>query len=86
MAHEQYTNNSGSLSYVCCTKSSHLDSLKQCYAFNRSAGHGQVFSSISNDIRFPLSVLNENHHACTIKSRVYPIVIVCREIKSELVQ
>jgi hypothetical protein len=84
MAHEQYTNNSGSLSYICCTKSSHLDTFKQFYAFNRPAGHGQVFSSIPNDIRFPLSVLNENHHNCTIKSRVYPIVIVCREINSVL--
>jgi hypothetical protein len=86
MAHELYTNNSGSLSYVCCTKLSHLDTFKQCYAFNRSAGHGQIFSSIPNDIRFPLSLLNVNHHNCTIKSRVYPIVIVCREINSELLK
>jgi hypothetical protein len=84
MVHEQYTNNNGSLSYVCCIKSSHLDTFKQCYAFNRSAGYGQIFSSIPNNIRFPLSILNENHHTCTIKNRVYPIVIVCREINSEL--
>jgi len=31
-------------------------------------------------------VLNESHHTCTIKSRVYPIVILCREINSELLK
>jgi hypothetical protein len=86
LVHESYTNNNGSLSYVCCTKLSHLDTFKQCYAFNRSAGHGQIFSSIPNDIHFPLSILNENHHNCTIKSRVYPIVIVCREINSQILR
>jgi hypothetical protein len=84
MAHELYTNNSGSLSYVCCTKSSHLDTFKQCYAFNRPAGYGQIFSSVQNDIRFPVSVLNESHHSCTIKNRVYPVVIVCQELTSKL--
>lgn len=86
MAHELYANNSGSLSYTCCAKLSHLDTFKQFYAFNRSAGHGQVFSSIPNDIRFPLTILNEAHHTCTIKSRVYPLVIVCREISCELLK
>ncbi|CAF0824724.1 unnamed protein product [Rotaria sp. Silwood1] len=84
MAHEVYTNNSGSLSYVSCKKSSHTHTFKQYYVFNRPAGHGQIFSSIPNDIHLPLSVLNENHHNCTIKNRVYPIVIVCREINSQL--
>ncbi len=86
MVHELYTNNNGSLSYISCTKTSHLDTFKRSYTFNRPAGHGQIFSTIPNDIRFPLSVLNETHHNCTIKNRVYPIVIVCREINSELIK
>lgn len=84
MAHEVYSSNNGSLSYISCKKSSYLSTLKQYYVFNRPAGHGQIFSSIPNDIRLPLSVLNESHHDCTIKTRVYPIVIVCREINFSL--
>lgn len=86
MAHETYTNNNGSLSYICCAKLNHLDTFKQFHVFNRSAGHGQNFSAIPNDVRFPLSILNEDHHTCTIKTRVYPLVIVCREINVELIQ
>lgn len=84
MAHEVYTNHSGSLSYISCKKSNQSNKFKQYYVFNRDAGHGQIFSSVPNDIRLPLSALNGNHHNCTIKSRVYPIVIVCREINSFL--
>ncbi|CAF1163673.1 unnamed protein product [Adineta steineri] len=80
MAHELYTNNNGSLSYVCCEKTNYSNTFKQSYAFIRSAGHGQIFSSILNDIRFPLSILRENHHNCTMKNRVYPLVIICREL------
>ena len=84
MAHEVYTETNGSLSYISCKKSNSSHSFKQCYVFDRPTGHGQIFSSVPNDICFPLSVLNENHQKCTIKSRVHPIVIVCREINSLL--
>ncbi|CAF0847175.1 unnamed protein product [Adineta ricciae] len=84
MAHEVSTSNNGSLSYVCCNQLTDSDTVKRAYVFNRPAGHGQLFSLISDDIRFPLSLLNDDHHSCTVKTRVYPIVIVCRELTSEI--
>ena len=86
MAHEVNTNNQGSLSYMCCTKTNQLDTFKQSYAFNRPAGHGQIFSSIQHDIGFPLSALNEEHYGCTMTNRLYPIVIVCKAINTELIR
>lgn len=77
MAHEQYSTNNGSLSYTCCSKSP-----EQCYVFNRSAGYGQVFSDVPNDLRVPLSIFTDPHPNCTMKTRVYPIVIVCRELNT----
>lgn len=83
LAHEQYMNDNGSLSYVCCNQS---ESIKYSYAFDRPAGHGQVFSSIDHQIRIPLEILTENHHNCTLKTRVYPIVIICREMNFNIVK
>ncbi|CAF3639741.1 unnamed protein product [Rotaria sordida] len=85
MAHEIHANNDGTLSYVCCTKVNQLDKVKQYNAFLRPAGHGQIFSSIKYDILFPLSVMNEEHYGCTITERLYPIVIVCKAIKADLI-
>ena len=84
MVHETTTNSNGSLSYVCCTKLNRSDTFKQCHAFTRPAGHGQLFSSIQHDIRFPLSALNEESYGCTISNRLYPVVIVCRALNTEL--
>ena len=84
MAHETITNSNGALSYVCCTKLNRSDTFKQCHAFIRPAGHGQIFSSIQHDIRFSLSALNEESYGCTISHRLYPIVIVCQALNNEL--
>lgn len=86
MVHEVNTNNNGSLSYTCCTKTDPSDTFKQYYAFTRPAGHGQRFSSINHDIRFPLSALDEEQYRCTMTSRLYPIVIVCKAINVELIK
>jgi len=86
MVHELNTNNNGTLSYICCTKTNQLDTFKQYYAFVRPAGHRQRFSSIKHDIRFPLSALNEEHYGCTITNRLYPIVIICKAINAELIK
>jgi hypothetical protein len=86
MAHEVNTNNNGSLSYICCKKINQVDTFKQYYAFIRPAGHGQIFSSIKHDIRFPLSALNEEHYRCTMTNRLYPIVIICKAINTELIK
>jgi hypothetical protein len=86
MVHEMKTNNNGTLSYICCTKTNQFDTFKQYYAFNRPAGHGQRFSSIKHDIQFPLSALDEEHYGCTMTSRLYPIVIVCKAINAELIK
>ncbi|CAF2378595.1 unnamed protein product [Rotaria sp. Silwood2] len=86
MAHEVYANNNGTLSYMCCRKVNQLDRVKQCYAFTRPAGHGQIFSSSKLDILFPLSVMNEEHYGCAITERLYPIVIVCKAIKADLIK
>jgi hypothetical protein len=86
MVHEVNKNNNGSLSYICCKKTNQLDTFKQYYAFIQPAGYGQRFSSIKHDIRFPLSALDEEHYGCTITSRLYPIVIVCKAINTELIK
>ena len=84
MAHEVNTNSSGSLSYMCCTKLNQSDTFKQYYTFSRPAGHGQKFSSVEHDIRFPLSAFNEEHYGCHVTNRLYPVVIVCRAMNTEL--
>jgi hypothetical protein len=84
MAHEVNKNNNETLSYVCCTKINPLDTFKQYHAFTRPAGHGQIFSSIQHDIRFQLSALNEEHYGCSMTNRLYPVVVVCRAINTEL--
>ena len=86
MAHEMLTNQHGSLSYVCCTKLNQSDSLKQFHAFHRPAGHGQLFSSIEHDIRFPLTAFNEDAYGCTISHRLYPLVIICRALNTEMIK
>ncbi|CAF0755656.1 unnamed protein product [Rotaria sp. Silwood1] len=86
MAHEVHTNNNGTLSYMCCRKINQLDGVKQYYAFTRPAGHGQIFSSIKHDILFPLSAMNEEHYGCTITEQLYPIVIVGKAIKADLIK
>lgn len=86
MAHETYASNNGSLSYTCCNKTNQLDLFKQYYAFSRPAGYGQIFSSIKNDVRFPLSIVNDEHHGCTITDRLYPVVIVCKAINTEIIK
>ncbi|CAF1422002.1 unnamed protein product [Adineta steineri] len=84
MAHEVNRNNHGTLSYICCTKTDPLDTFKQYYAFKRPSGYGQVFSSIQHDIQFRLSSLNEEFYGCTMTNRLYPIVIVCKAINTDL--
>ena len=86
MAHEVITNSNGCLSYICCTKTDQLNTFKQYYAFTRSAGHGQRFSAIKHDIRFPLAALNEEHYACEMTNRLYPIIIVCKAINTEIIR
>lgn len=86
MAHEIKSNNNGSLSYMCCRKVNQLDKFKQSHVFISAAGHRQLFSSIKHDIRFPLSVLNEEHYGCTMTERLYPIVIVCKAINNDLIK
>lgn len=86
MAHEMITNQNGSLSYVCCRKIDQTDSFKQSYTFHRKAGHNQVFSSTEHGIQFRLSSLNEDSYGCQIKNRLYPVVIVCRSIDTELIK
>lgn len=85
MAHEIWASNSGALSYVCCEQNSHSHAFQRAYAFNRPAGYGQVFSSLPNDVRFPLSLMSEQRFYCSCKTRTYPIVIVCREINDDSV-
>ena len=84
MAHEMHTQNQGALSYICCNKINQSDTFKQYYAFSRSAGYGQKFSSIKHDIQFPLSIFNEEQYRCKITHRLYPIVIICKSITSEI--
>jgi hypothetical protein len=86
MVHEVNTNNNGSLSYICCTKTEQLNTFKQYYAFIRPAGHGQRFSAIKHDIQFPLGALNEEQYECTISNRLYPIVIICKAINAEIIR
>ncbi|CAF3891382.1 unnamed protein product [Rotaria magnacalcarata] len=86
MAHEIHAHNIGSLSYMCCTKTKQSATFEQYHAFSRPAGHGQVFSSVKHDIRFPLSVVNEEHYGCTMAERLYPIVIVCKAINTKLIK
>jgi hypothetical protein len=86
MAHEVNRNNNGSLSYMCCSKTNQLESFKQYHAFNGPAGHGQVFSALKYDIRFPLSALNEEHYGCAMRDRLYPVVIVCKAINADLIK
>ena len=83
MAHEQYSPNHGSLSYISCQQS---DAFQRTYIFDRSAGYGQMFSSVTNDVRFPLSIFTELHQNCTMKTRIYPIVILCREMNTDVVK
>lgn len=86
MVHEVNTNNKGTLSYVCCTNTNSSNTFKQYHAFTQSAGYGQRFSSINHDIKFPLSALDEEQYKCTMTSRLYPIVIVCKAINIEIVK
>ena len=86
MVHEVHTSNHGTLSYICCKKMHQLDTFKQYYAFIRTAGYGQRFSSIKHDIRFRLSDLDERNYKCAITNRLYPIVIVCKAINTDLIK
>lgn len=84
MVHEMHSQNQGSLSYKCCNKINQSDTFKQYYAFTRPAGYGQKFSSIKHDIQFSLSVFDEEQYGCKITDRLYPIVIICKSITSEI--
>lgn len=86
MVHEVNGNNHGSLSYICCAKSDQANTFKQYYAFIRPAGHGQRFSELKHDIRFPLVALNEEYYGCDRSNRLYPIVIVCKAVNTDLIR
>lgn len=86
MAHEMINQQNGSLSYVCCTKLNSNEAIKQSYAFHRPAGHGQIFSSLEHDIRFPLNAFDEDAYGCSISQRLYPLVMICRSLNVDLIK